>query len=57
MNRPQLKIRLPEDVKAFIEAQAQANTSSQSSEIVRAIRFVMNGKTHDGASVQNAEAR
>ncbi|HRN99973.1 MAG TPA: Arc family DNA-binding protein [Nitrobacter sp.] len=34
----QLKIRIPPDAKAFIEAQARENSSSQNSEIVRAIR-------------------
>lgn len=35
---PKLLIRLPEDVKAWLVAQAAENASSQSSEIVRAIR-------------------
>lgn len=34
----QIKIRLPVDAKAFIEAEAQRNMSSQGSEIVRCIR-------------------
>jgi hypothetical protein len=34
----QLKIRIPRDAKAFIEAEAQSNACSQSSEIVRCIR-------------------
>ena len=33
-----ITLRLPRDVKAFIAAQAQRNTSSQNSEIVRCIR-------------------
>ncbi|MGR3464077.1 Arc family DNA-binding protein [Limimaricola sp.] len=33
-----MKIRVPQDVKAWIEKQAEQNSSSQSSEIVRAIR-------------------
>ncbi len=37
-------IRLPSDAKAFIEAQARENASSQNSEIVRAIRAVMKAK-------------
>jgi hypothetical protein len=40
-NDPQVKVRLPKDVKAFIAAEAAANASSQSSEIVRAIRAAM----------------
>jgi hypothetical protein len=35
---PQIRVRLPIDAKAFIEAEAQSNASSQSSEVVRAIR-------------------
>nr|WP_278520806.1 Arc family DNA-binding protein [Brucella anthropi] len=37
-------LRLPSDVKAFIEAEARENTSSQNSEIVRAIRAAMKSK-------------
>jgi hypothetical protein len=35
---PKFVVRLPPDAKAFIAAQAQRNTSSQNSEIVRCIR-------------------
>lgn len=35
---PQISIRLPQDAKAFIAAQAARNSSSQNSEIVRCIR-------------------
>jgi len=34
----QIKIRLPDDVDAFVEAEAKKNASSKTSEIVRAIR-------------------
>lgn len=34
----QLKIRLPVDVKRWIEEQTTKNASSQNSEIVRAVR-------------------
>lgn len=37
-------LRLPSDVKAYIEAEARENTSSQNSEIVRAIRAAMKSK-------------
>ncbi|WP_155936620.1 Arc family DNA-binding protein [Mesorhizobium ciceri] len=37
-DRTALQLRLPQDVKAFIEAQATRNASSQNSEIVRCIR-------------------
>lgn len=33
-----LGIRLPEDLKAWLAMQAQANGSSQNSEVIRAIR-------------------
>ena len=42
-------LRLPPDAKAYIEAEARENASSQNSEIVRAIRAAM--KTKDPASV------
>lgn len=42
--RHQIKIRLPTDAKAFIEAEAKENSSSQNSEIVRAIRAAMKAK-------------
>ena len=37
-------LRLPPDAKAFIEAEARENASSQNSEIVRAIRERMKAK-------------
>lgn len=37
----QMKIRIPEGLKAFIEDEARKNVSSQNSEIVRCIRSVM----------------
>ena len=43
-NDPQLNIRLPADAKAFIEAEARENSSSQTSEVVRAIRAAMKAK-------------
>ena len=39
-----VKIRLPSDAKAFVEAEARENASSQNSEIVRAIRTAMKAK-------------
>ncbi|RWL19819.1 MAG: Arc family DNA-binding protein [Mesorhizobium sp.] len=45
MTDPQFKIRLPSDAKAFIEAEAKANASSQTSEVVRAIRERMKAET------------
>ena len=37
-------IRLPDDAKAFLEAEAKENASSQNSEIVRLIRQAMRRK-------------
>lgn len=37
----QLPIRFPLDVKAWLEAQAERNGSSQNSEVIRAIRAAM----------------
>lgn len=48
-NNPQVAVRLPPDVKAFIEAEAQENASSKNSEIVRAIRERMKSRnTEEG---------
>lgn len=54
---PQVAIRLPPDVKAFIKAEAVDNASSQNSEIVRAIRAQMKarGIGDDGTSLQQGE--
>lgn len=38
----QIKIRLPHDLKAWLEEQAKTNESTQNSEVVRAIRERMN---------------
>ncbi|WP_417257159.1 Arc family DNA-binding protein [Celeribacter halophilus] len=40
MKKPtiQLPIRFPHDVKAWLEAQAEVNGSSQNSEVIRAVR-------------------
>jgi predicted HicB family RNase H-like nuclease len=40
-NRKPLQLRLPEDLKAWLEAQADKNGSSQNSEIIRALRAAM----------------
>lgn len=42
---PQLKIRMPRELKAFIAIQAERNKSSQSSEIVRCVRERMDRQT------------
>lgn len=41
---PQMRIRIPVDAKAFVEAQAIEDASSQNSVIVRAIRAAMKAK-------------
>lgn len=41
---PQVSVRLPPEVKAFLKAEARENASSQNSEIVRAIRERMKAK-------------
>lgn len=37
-NRKPLQLRLPEDLKAWLEAEAVRNGASQNSEIIRALR-------------------
>lgn len=49
MPKKLMQLRLPADAKAFIEAEARENASSQNSEIVRAIRERM--KTKGAAEV------
>lgn len=41
-------VRLPRDVKAWIEHEAARNGASQNSEIVRAIRARMDGRQETG---------
>ncbi|MDR7034521.1 Arc family DNA-binding protein [Mesorhizobium sp. BE184] len=43
-------LRLPADAKAFLEAQAHRNGSSQNSEIVRCIRDRMDRETKTATS-------
>jgi len=50
MDKHKTTLRLPVDVKAFIEAQALENSSSQTSEIVRAIRAAMKAKGPETAA-------
>jgi hypothetical protein len=39
-----LLVRLPQDVKAWLKREAERNLSSQTSEIVRAVRHRMNSE-------------
>lgn len=36
-----LRLRLPEDVKVWLQAEAERNGSSQNSEVIRALRAAM----------------
>lgn len=47
---PQINIRLPKEIKAFIAAQAERNGSSQNSEIIRCIRDRMDRETKTATS-------
>lgn len=42
----QMRIRLPDDVKSWLEAQAQKNLRSQNAEIVLAVREKMQAVAH-----------
>lgn len=42
--RHQMKIRVPDDIKKYIEEQSKENACSQTSEVVRAIRAAMKEK-------------
>ncbi|HED4877396.1 TPA: Arc family DNA-binding protein [Stenotrophomonas maltophilia] len=44
-NDPQVKFRLPVELKAWVEQQAAKNRSSMTSEVVRAIRERMERST------------
>jgi hypothetical protein len=44
-------LRLPHDAKGFIETEAMENSSSQNSEIVRAIRAAMKAKGPAGSAI------
>ncbi|TKA98535.1 DNA-binding protein [Cereibacter changlensis] len=40
-DRKPVQLRLPPDLKAWLKAEAERNSSSQNSEVVRAIRAAM----------------
>ncbi|RUV75948.1 MAG: Arc family DNA-binding protein [Mesorhizobium sp.] len=54
---PQVAVRLPPDVKAFLKAEAKENASSQNSEIVRAVRAAMRAKGESSILSQEKEVR
>jgi Arc/MetJ-type ribon-helix-helix transcriptional regulator len=56
MNKIQIGIRFPEDVKRFIDEQAELNGCSRNSEVIRAIRERMNRLERDGRITQDTEA-
>ena len=43
---PKITIRVPQDLKAWLAQQSERNASSQSSEIVRAVRERMERSSH-----------
>lgn len=55
--RHQMKIRVPDDIKKYIEEQSKENACSQTSEVVRAIRAAMKekGVTEVAASSRHVE--
>jgi hypothetical protein len=52
---PQMVIRVPLDLKAFVKAQAARNGSSQNSEVVRALRERMDRERAQVAARPAAE--
>jgi Arc-like DNA binding domain len=42
-NVAEMQVRLPPDVKGWLEQEAERNWTSQNSEIIRAVRTVMMG--------------
>jgi len=52
---PQVAIRLPAEVKAFIKNEAARNASSQNSEIVRSIRERMDRQNAERPAASTAE--
>lgn len=54
---PKIVVRLPRDVKTFLEKEATDNCSTQTAEIVRAIRAAMKekGVTEVAASSRHVE--
>ncbi len=46
-DRKPMQLRLPPDLKAWIQAQADKNLSSQNSEIIRSVRERMDRTTQD----------
>lgn len=54
---PKMVVRLPRDVKTFLEKEANDNCSTQTAEIVRAVRAAMKekGVTEVAASSRHVE--
>ncbi len=53
MSRTPMQLRLPEDLKAWIEDQANRNGSSQNSEIIRAVRERMERLAENRSAVHD----
>jgi hypothetical protein len=47
--RTEMLVRLPQDVKGWLERQAEKNCASQNSEVVRAVRARMESEQHGRA--------
>lgn len=56
-DRSQILLRVPRDLKSWVEAQAEINGSSQNSEIIRAIRERMNRTTTGDATAKQETPR
>lgn len=50
MTQSKLQLRLPQDIKSWLEAEANKNSSSQNSELIRAVREKMDRATQPAFS-------
>lgn len=55
--KPKIMIRVPEELKAWLIDQAERNASSQTSEIVRAVRERMSRYARKNAKTNSGVAR
>jgi hypothetical protein len=53
-DRSQILVRLPRDVKDWIEKEAARTLASQNSEIVRCIRYRMDREQQEGTTSERA---
>lgn len=54
-DRKPFQLRMPDDLKAWIEEQAYRNRSSQNSEVVRALRAAMDRETSKQQASEGAK--